>query len=116
MNSLLRRVLLFVFFCIPSRVLLAYGAKYASRAVKVLLAKIALVISFGFMYIFVTGIRKTGMETMGAPIWWNALRPVHSILYASYALMTFAKKQNAYLPLVVDVVIGFLGFLMKHFS
>ena len=39
------------------------------------------VIALGFITIYVFGWRKTGLETMGAPIWWNDLRPLHGALY-----------------------------------
>lgn len=80
-----------------------------------LLAIIGSIISFGFMFIYITGIRNTGVETMGRPIWWNHLRPVHSFFFASFAIMAFIGNKNAHIPLALDVIVGFSSFVAKYF-
>jgi hypothetical protein len=77
---------------------------------------IALIISFGFMFIFLTGSRKTGKEVMGEKIWWNDLRPIHSILYGLFAYFAITKNNNAWIVLLVDVLIGLFSFLTFHYT
>jgi hypothetical protein len=68
------------------------------------------------MYIFLTGIRKTGFEVFGEKIWWNNLRPVHALLYTLFAYNAIHKNKNSWMFLLADVVFGLLSFLWHHYS
>ena len=116
MNNTQKRLLLFTLLCIPTRVFITYLAKVSAGVTLQILASLALLVSFGFMYIYVTGSRKTGAETMGQPIWWNSLRPVHSLLYLLFAILALNNNRNAHVPLAIDVAIGFTSFIMYHFG
>ena len=74
---------LFLLGCIPTRLLLAYIITLVEPlSLLSIMINLALsVIALGFITIYVFGWRKTGLETMGAPIWWNDLRPLHGALY-----------------------------------
>ena len=76
---------------------------------------LALSISFGFMYIFLTGSRETGAEVFGEKIWWNNLRPLHSLLYFLFAYNAIIGNRNAWIYLLIDVVIGLISFLIFHY-
>jgi len=114
MKDIHKRILLFCVLCFPSRCLIAYLARTLTGQYLKLLAIIATIISIGFMYIFITGTRKVGIETIGAPIWWNSLRPIHSMLYFLFAVMVFVEKENPEVPLVIDAMIGLFSFLTYH--
>jgi hypothetical protein len=105
-----KRLVLFLFGCIGSRVALVWIAKNRPEALSYM-GIMAVGISFGFMYIWANGLRKTGIETLGDKIWWNDLRPLHSILWAIFAVMAFQGNQNAWKILLLDVTIGFLAWL-----
>ena len=75
---------------------------------------ISLLPAIGFLYIYITNGRKTGGEVFGGKIWWNNLRPVHSLLYFIFSYMAINEKANSYIPLLIDVTIGFLAFLNHH--
>ena len=75
---------------------------------------IALIPAIGFAYIFITGSRKTGAEVFGDKIWWNNLRPVHSLLYFIFAYLAINASTKAYIPLLIDVIIGLVSFLVYH--
>lgn len=77
---------------------------------------IGLIISIGFAYIYIFNKRKTGNETFGKKIWWNNLRPIHSLLYLIFAYLAINKKKTAYIPLLFDVIIGLISFLIYHYS
>ena len=80
------------------------------------LGYLALVMAAGFIYIFLTGSRKTGMETFGAKIWWNDLRPVHALMYGLFAYNAINKNPNAWIFLLIDVIIGLFSFLIFHYK
>lgn len=108
----------FLLGCIPSRVGLAYLAhKFpTSRWLGVLFA----LIGIGFWAIFVFGWRTTGLETGGASIWWNALRPVHGTLYlyAAYMVLMHATSPStwpeAWVAVAADAAIGLTAFVWFH--
>ncbi len=110
-----KRIALFLIGCMGARSLLVYLAykKSTRRYVALFTALVAI----GFMYIYLTGSRKTGPEVFGDRIWWNDLRPVHATLYATAALMIWSNTyaNNAWKVLLLDLFIGLFAFINKHF-
>jgi len=114
MDNLTKRILLFLVGCIGLRSLFVLFAYNASPQWLKIAGYLTLLPAIGFAYIFATGTRKTGAETFGAPIWWNMLRPVHSLLYFAFAWNAIQGSTTSWIYLLIDVVIGFLAFLWKH--
>ena len=114
MDPLHKRFLLFLVGCIGSRSLFAYTSKTIRLEYLPILGYLALVPAIGFLYIFATGSRKTGIEVGGGTIWWNWLRPVHALLYLTFAYEAISKNRDAWLYLAADVVIGLVAFLVHH--
>ena len=85
MNEIKKRILLFLFGCIGVRSLFVIIAKYTDTKYLPYLGYLALLPALGFIYIFLSGTRKTGPETFGNKIWWNNLRPIHATLYILFA-------------------------------
>lgn len=106
----MKRELLFLIGCIGSRLFLTYMA-YKDP---IPIAYIATVISFGFMYIYLNGLRKTGIETFGEPIWWDDLRPIHSILYGLYAYLAFSGYPDAWQVLLIDTLFGLTAWTLHQ--
>ena len=77
---------------------------------------LALLPAIGFIYIYLTGSRKTGGETFGEKIWWNDLRPIHSLVYFLFAYNAIIGNKNAWLYLLFDVVFGLTSFLIFHYQ
>ena len=74
----------------------------------------ALIPAIGMMYIYLTDSRTHGIEA-GEKIWWNHLRPIHSVLYFTFAILAICKKTDiAWKPLLVDDLIAIIAFLSKH--
>jgi len=115
MDNLQKRFLLFLIGCIGSRSLLVIIAKNIQTKYLKYMGYLALSISFGFMYIFLTGSRETGAEVFGEKIWWNNLRPLHSLLYFLFAYNAIIGNRNAWIYLLIDVVIGLISFLIFHY-
>ena len=116
MNDIQKRFLLFLVGCIGTRSLFVLIAKNASSKYLPLLGYLALLPAIGFLYIYFTGSRKTGAEVFGEKIWWNNLRPLHSLIYFLFAYNAIIGNNNAWMYLLVDVIIGLSSFLIFHFK
>lgn len=116
MDVATKRLLLFLIGCIGMRSLFAYAAKVASVGVLRIMGWLALIPAVGFLYIFVTGSRKTGAEVFGEKIWWNSLRPIHSVMYFAFALLAISGLHGiAWKVLAADVVLGLSAFLVNKY-
>lgn len=115
MNNLYKRYFLFLVGCIGVRSLFVLGAKKLNKKYLPYASVPALAIAIGFLYVYFTGSRKTGREVFGEKIWWNDLRPIHATLYLVFAYLAFIQSSYAYVPLLIDVVLGLLAFLNYHF-
>ena len=115
MNDLQKRWAMFLLGCIPTRFLLAYILSKLSQTQLKIAGFVLLLPVFGFLYIYVTGSRKTGAETRGAPIWWNHLRPLHALLYLVSAVLALQANKRAYMPIVIDTLFGLVAFTCYHF-
>lgn len=115
MNTIQKRFLLFLIGCIGTRSLFVYFAKNASTTVLKYMGYLALLPAIGFMYIFLTGTRKTGGEVFGDKIWWNDLRPIHSALYTLFAVNAIIGNPMAWVYLLIDVLVGLSSFLWFHY-
>jgi hypothetical protein len=114
MNDLQKRFLMFLIGCIGVRSLFVIIAKYINADYLKYLGYVALLPAIGFMYIYLTGSRKTGAEVFGEKIWWNDLRPIHSILYFLFAYNAIIGNKHSWIYLLVDVLIGLIGFFVHH--
>lgn len=108
------RFVLFLLFCIPSRIAISYIVRMTPKKWLPLVGTIALISAIAFAFLYFTGVRTSGFETFGKPIWWNELRIVHSMLYMLTALYAFQRKQHAWIPLFVDAWLGLISFTLYH--
>ena len=115
MNHLQQRFLLFLIGCIGIRSLFVVIAKYINAKYLKYLGYVALLPAIGFMYIYLTGSRETGAEVFGEKIWWNDLRPIHSILYFLFAYNAIMGNKLSWIYLLVDVLFGLVSFLIHHY-
>jgi hypothetical protein len=116
MNDIQKRFLLFLIGCIGTRFLFVYVAKNIDIKYLPLLGYLALLPAIGFIYIYLTGSRKTGGEVFGEKIWWNDLRPIHSLIYFLFAYNAIIGNNKAWIYLLVDVILGLSSFLIFHFK
>ena len=115
MNDILKRFLLFLVGCMGMRSLFVVIAKNISIKYLPILGYLALLPAIGFIYIFISGLRQTGVEVFGGKIWWNALRPVHALLYILFAYNAIIGNKMAWIYLFVDIIIGLSSFLIYHY-
>jgi hypothetical protein len=112
MNTIQKRILIFLFGCITSRLAIVWYVKNcrSCQLVKLLL----IMISFGFGVIYLFDLRKTGLEVFGAKIWWNSLRPIHALLYGLAGYYLGKNNDYAWKILLIDTMIGLVAFLNHH--
>lgn len=110
-----KRFLLFLIGCIGTRFIFVIIAKYINSKYLKYLGYLALLPALGFIYIYLTKSRTTGPETFGKKIWWNNLRPIHSILYFLFAYNAIIGNKKSWVYLFADVLIGLVSFLIYHF-
>jgi len=115
MNHLQKRFLMFLIGCIGIRSLFVVIAKYINTKYLKYLGYLALLPAIGFMYIYLTGSRKTGAEVFGEKIWWNDLRPIHSMLYFLFAYNAIKCNKQSWIYLLADVLLGLISFLIYHY-
>jgi hypothetical protein len=106
---------MFLIGCIGTRSLFVIIAKNINAKYLKYLGYLALLPAIGFMYIYLTGARKTGAEVFGEKIWWNNLRPIHSILYFLFAYNAIIGNKQSWIFLLVDVLFGLISFLVYHY-
>ncbi len=115
MNLIQKRFALFLLGCIVIRLLFVYIAKTVNIKYLPILGYLALIPSIGFIYLFFSGTRKTGLEVFGDKIWWNNLRPVHALLYGLFAYNAINKNEKSWIFLLIDVILGLFSFLLYHY-
>lgn len=121
LTAIQKRFVMFLGGCIPVRLFAAWFAYYLARnnlSGLRWLASLAVLPIIGWFVIMVFGLRKTGVETQNAPIWWNFMRPVHMLLYIIFIYLALSKdinkRNNAWIALFCDAIIGLLAFLWYH--
>ena len=115
MNTLQKRFLLFLIGCIGIRSLFVYIAKNVNTQLLMYMGYLALIPAIGFFYIYLSGVRQTGAEVFGEKIWWNNLRPIHGLLYFLFGYNAIVGNKNAWIYLLIDVILGLTSFCIFHF-
>jgi hypothetical protein len=116
MDNIKKRIILFLVCCIGIRLFMVYLAKNMSPEKLKIFGYITLLPAFGFLIIYLFDLRKTGPEVFGENIWWNDLRPIHSLLYFMFSYHAINNYNNAWIFLFIDVIIGLISFIIHHIS
>ena len=101
--------------CVIVRFLLVLLAKNVDEDKLQILGYIALIPAIGFISLYLTDSRKTGLEVGGKSIWWNKFRPIHGILYLLFAIYAIKKETNSWIILLIDVIIGIILYIKKYY-
>ena len=67
-------------------------------------------IAFGFLYLYFTNGRLNAPEA-GGKTWWSKLRIIHGLLYLTAGIYALQNNKLCWVPLLIDVVFGFLAAL-----
>lgn len=101
--------------CVPSRLIVAAIVAYWSRLPLKPAAVIAFAIASSLLLIYAFGLRRTGPETFGGPIWWDNYRPVHAVIYALVGTLLWTGNRSAAAALLcVDAGIGLAAGIIHH--
>jgi hypothetical protein len=99
--------------CVAVRLLFVVLAWNVSQNVLKALGVIALLPAIGFLVVY--NRRMTGIEVGGKDIWWNDLRPAHSLFYFSFAYLAITGRQQlASFVLLFDVLFGIVAFIHHY--
>lgn len=104
---------MFLVGCIPARLALVW---IAARRPARWMAFPAAAVALGLAVIHIKGLRPTGIETGGRPIWWDGVRPVHALMYALFAALVWEGDDRAWVPLALDVMLGIAVFARRYSS
>ena len=111
---------IFLFGCIPARVLLVVLAFKLNSTYLAYMGYIVLFPATVNVFKFLTNSRKTGLEVsellgvFGGKIWWNSIRLIHSLLYFAFSYNAIVGNTNAWLYLLADVSVGFSSSLVHY--
>ena len=110
--SSLKRSLLFILLCIPSRIGLAFLPNYLSDKNKKYYSYLILVISLGFLYLYFSNRRLNAVEG-GGVTWWHNYRLIHGMLYLTSFIYLYQNNKYSQLPLLIDILFSSLLYLFS---
>lgn len=93
-------------FSIAFAVYKMYNTNYSKY-----LSIILLIMGLGFIYQYMAKVRKVG--AFGQKIWWHNYRPIHAILYILGGVLLYMKNKYAFIPILLDTIIGIIVYLKK---
>ena len=94
---------------------LVYVAKTNPAQLPVL-GRLAIFPAIGFMLIYIFKLRQTGPEVSGELIWWDELRPLHALLWGTFAYLALKSNLNAWKVLMTDTMVGFFSFVIHYMT
>jgi hypothetical protein len=121
LSKLHKRIILFLFICIPSRLLIAYlGKKFESgkKLNRIILSLITFIMGLGFLKIYFIGSEKADaqLEWAGVErIWWDNLRIAHGVCYIFFSVFNFLNYTNSWFFIIAEVSFGLLAWIRQIF-
>lgn len=111
---------LFVYGCVPSRVILAIlpllDFTKKNEKFRNMLSYILMAMGIGFLIIYIFGLRKKGVETGGRDIWWNNSRPIHGLLFLSSGIFLLNKQYEISSSFIfIDLILGINGWVNNYY-
>ena len=103
------RDLLFYTVCVSVRVAIAFLVRITPR---ILTSILLMLVSIGFLVRFLTHDSSTKKGAFNGSVWWNGLRPFHSLTYLLSSFLVLAERQNVATWLLLgDVTVGLVAKL-----
>lgn len=103
--------------CIPARLLIALIAAKIPKDYLKILGAIMLLPAIGIMTIYLFGSKTADsqLQWLGEEkVWWGAYRPLHGIIYFTFAIMAMKGDKNAWYAIVADAVVGSFLFIQNQ--
>ena len=105
---------LFLFGCIPLRILLAYIGKVLPLKFLPYYGIILMTMGLGFLILYFTNGRLDAPEA-GGKTWWASYRLLIGMFYLAAGIYSIQGKQNlVWIPLAMDIIFGLIIFGLKH--
>ena len=104
----------FLLLCITSRIILCLIPIFVPKNILFYYGFILSIISFIFIYLFITDSRLNAFEAAGKT-WWENYRLIHGLLFLCAAIYSINEDTTASLPLCIDVILGLILFINKRF-
>ena len=105
---------LFIFGCIPTRIILALIPLFINKVWLYYYSFILFIIALSFLILYFTNKRQHAFEA-GGHTWWAKYRIIHGLLYLLGAIYAYYQNKKAWIPLIIDAIIGLLLFIQKRF-
>ena len=121
LSQLHKRFMLFLFLCIPSRLLIIYlGKKFETgkKIYRILLSLVTFIIGLGFLkiYFFGSKIADAQLEWAGVEtVWWDNLRIAHGVCYIFFSIFNFLNITNSWFFILAEVSFGSLARIRQLF-
>ena len=74
---------------------------------------VSMIVSIGFLNSYLR-YKESDLGLFKGKVWWNNLRLVHSVLYFIFGLMTLYEIKYSYIILLIDILIGIIGFTNRY--
>ena len=107
------RIYYFLFGCLTFRIIIAILPIYLPYKWLSYLGIIMLAIGTSLLYLYFNNLRLNAPEG-GGVTWWAKYRLIQGVLYLAAAHYLLENQRIAWLPLTMDVILGFVLFLHKH--
>ena len=113
-DTLQQRRMLFIFGCVPFRLLIAHAPMYVPEDFRYLQSGILLMTGLSFATLFAFKLRLNAPEG-GGETWWRNVRPMHAILYLGAGLNAYlGENEYASFLLFLDVYLGVTASIIQH--
>ncbi len=109
-----KSIYLFLLGCIPIRILLSIIPLYIDKKILFYYGIGLLIISLSFLYLYFTNQRLNAYEA-GGNTWWSKFRIIHGLLYLCAAIYALQGHREAWIPLSIDTLLGFILFINNHY-
>lgn len=103
--------LLFLFGCIPVRLLLALLAYKIDEKYLQYLSILFIGIGLSFFYLYVSNTRLDAPEA-GGNTWWKNIRPIHGAFYLTAGIYALKKSRISALLILIDALFGLTSFIL----
>jgi hypothetical protein len=107
------RILYFLIGCMGIRSIIAILPLYIPKKWLPVLGLLILVIGVSFLYLYFSNGRMDAPEG-GGVTWWANYRLIHGLLYLCASIYLIQQKRLAWIPLTIDVLLGFILFLFSR--
>ena len=98
MSSVNKRVCLFLFICVPVRLLLAYSISQLKPEYLKYIGYITSIISGLFIISYFNfNSDKKNRGVFGGKLWWNDMRAIHGCIYLLFSLFAIKNNINCYI-------------------